>query len=96
MRRDPDEPEIIDHLADVELAAGRLDESARYRREAFLRDPEFPGLRERAMAQGLCPDEWAPDALAWREQWRRRLDFLLPLLIPHGLGDEEGFVGLPL
>ena len=96
MRRDPDEPEIIDHLADVELAAGRLDESARYRREAFLRDPEFPGLRERAMAQGLRPDEWAPDALAWREQWRRRLDFLLPLLIPHGLGDEEGFVGLPL
>ncbi|MBP7276163.1 MAG: tetratricopeptide repeat protein [Kiritimatiellae bacterium] len=94
MGKDPDEAEILDHLADVELTAGRREESERYRREAFLRDPDFPGLRERALAQGLRPDEWMTDALAWRERWRRRLDFLLPLLIPHGLGDEDGLDGL--
>lgn len=79
---DPDEAEILDHLADVELSAGRRGESARLRREAFLRNPSLPGLRDRAMGQGLNPEAWEADARAWRASWRPRLDFVLPLMSP--------------
>lgn len=82
LKAEPDDAEILDHLADVELAAGQREESARLRREAYLRKPSLPGLRDRAILQGLDPDAWEADARAWREQWRQRLDFVLPLMIP--------------
>jgi tetratricopeptide (TPR) repeat protein len=74
---EPDDAEIRVHLAEVLERLGEDEAARREWQAAYVRDPDFSGLRIALAGRGIDPAPWAEERRAWVERWRWNFEPLL-------------------